>query len=163
MPSTQWLAAIHVQDWAREVTRYDNARRAQPEQRPTRCSPYWWSAESYSQRCCVKNSPWLQKSFPRLQAIVAEAIYDMHMNSIRMAVEWNYKDLKQMWAAIDGKNCSKPAWPLLSSSTELQCFFKSWEAAYNMVVKLGSHSFALHWTFTKSQVIYEFDLGHQLH
>ncbi|PXF47633.1 hypothetical protein BWQ96_02612 [Gracilariopsis chorda] len=41
--------------------------------------------------------PWLQTAFDRENATEDELKYNCSMNTIRTSVEWNYKDLKQIW------------------------------------------------------------------
>lgn len=45
--------------------------------------------------------PWLQKAFPRLSATAEELLYNTAMSAVREAVEWSYKDLKQLWTSQD--------------------------------------------------------------
>jgi nuclease HARBI1 len=47
--------------------------------------------------------PFLQVGFPTVNADPETAIYTAKMNSIRIAVEWTYKDIKQNWTSIDYK------------------------------------------------------------
>lgn len=45
--------------------------------------------------------PWLQVPFERLNATPAQAVYNTRNSAVRVSVEWNYKDLKQMWSRND--------------------------------------------------------------
>lgn len=45
--------------------------------------------------------PWLQISFPRVTTVIADLEYNTAMNGDRTAVEWSYKDLKQLWTSQD--------------------------------------------------------------
>ena len=40
--------------------------------------------------------PWLQVAYPRTGASWDRQKYNTAMSAVRVAVEWNYKDLKQM-------------------------------------------------------------------
>ena len=43
----------------------------------------------------------MQTSFNSVGASEAEAGYNKDMSSVRVTVEWNYKDLKQLWCRND--------------------------------------------------------------
>eukprot|EP00171_Calliarthron_tuberculosum_P001560 IDg1560t1 len=45
--------------------------------------------------------PWMQTAFPRSSASAEQVAYNTSMNAARIAVEWNYKDVKQMWTSND--------------------------------------------------------------
>ena len=45
--------------------------------------------------------PWMQIAFPRAGATAEEEAYNTRMSAVRVAVEWNYKDLKQLWSLSD--------------------------------------------------------------
>lgn len=45
--------------------------------------------------------PWLQTAFPRLNASVQDMLYNKAMSMVRVAVEWTYKDVKQIWTSQD--------------------------------------------------------------
>lgn len=45
--------------------------------------------------------PWFQVSYSRLTATPAQNKFNTEMSSMREAVEWSYKDLKQMWTRND--------------------------------------------------------------
>ena len=45
--------------------------------------------------------PWLQTAFPTLTATVAQQAYNKSMSAVREAVEWSYRDIKQMWSSQD--------------------------------------------------------------
>ena len=45
--------------------------------------------------------PWMQIAFPGTSATAEEEAYNSRMSAVRVAVEWNYKDLKQMWSLND--------------------------------------------------------------
>ena len=45
--------------------------------------------------------PWLQVAFPRAGASLERQILNTRMSGVRIAVEWNYKDLKQLWSLND--------------------------------------------------------------
>ena len=45
--------------------------------------------------------PWLQTAFDRATATMEQAIYNTGMNRPRTSVEWNFKDLKQIWTRND--------------------------------------------------------------
>lgn len=47
--------------------------------------------------------PWLQNAFLSLGASAAQVLYNINMNSVREALEWNEKDLKQLWTSQDFK------------------------------------------------------------
>lgn len=47
--------------------------------------------------------PWLQVAFDRANATAAQAALNTAMSAVREAVEWSYKDLKQMWSSQDSK------------------------------------------------------------
>ena len=46
---------------------------------------------------------WLQTAFPRADATMHQLIYNKDMSAVREAVEWTYKDLKQIWTSQDFK------------------------------------------------------------
>jgi len=46
---------------------------------------------------------WLQTAFPRLTVTPVQAVYNKRMSAVREAVEWSYKDIKQMWSSQDFK------------------------------------------------------------
>lgn len=45
--------------------------------------------------------PWLQTAFPRVGATEEQLEYDTGTSAVRVSVEWNYKDVKQMWTIND--------------------------------------------------------------
>ena len=45
--------------------------------------------------------PWLQVSYPRTGATLDRQTFNTNMSAVRVAVEWNCKDLKQMWSFND--------------------------------------------------------------
>lgn len=45
--------------------------------------------------------PWLQTAFPRVLATPQQVVYNTAMSAVREAVEWTYKDVKQMWTSQD--------------------------------------------------------------
>ena len=45
--------------------------------------------------------PWLQVAYPRVGACVERQTFNTCMSAVRVAVEWNYKDLKQLWSFND--------------------------------------------------------------
>ena len=47
--------------------------------------------------------PWLQTAFPRLGASAEQLWYNKGMSSVREAVEWTHKDIKQLWTTQDFK------------------------------------------------------------
>lgn len=47
--------------------------------------------------------PWLQTAFPRVGSTSAQEAYNTAMSMMREAVEWTYKDLKQIWTSQDFK------------------------------------------------------------
>jgi hypothetical protein len=47
--------------------------------------------------------PWLQVGFSRHAATTEQLRYNAEMSAARVAVEWNYKDLKAMWSTQDFK------------------------------------------------------------
>lgn len=47
--------------------------------------------------------PWLQTAFPRTNASADEIMYNKAMSAVREAVEWTYKDIKQLWTSQDFK------------------------------------------------------------
>eukprot|EP00171_Calliarthron_tuberculosum_P007558 IDg7558t1 len=47
--------------------------------------------------------PWLQTAFPRVGSTSAQEAYNTAMSMVREAVEWTYKDLKQIWTSQDFK------------------------------------------------------------
>lgn len=51
--------------------------------------------------------PWLQTAFPIVTAEIAELEYNTAMNGDGTAVEWSYKDLKQVWTSQDFKRSLK--------------------------------------------------------
>lgn len=51
--------------------------------------------------------PWLQTAHPRLNATAAELMYNKLMSAVRTAVEWTYKDVKQLWCSQDFKRSLK--------------------------------------------------------
>lgn len=51
--------------------------------------------------------PWLQVGFSRTFATPAQLIHNAAMSAAREAVEWSYKDLKQMWSSQDYKRMLK--------------------------------------------------------
>ena len=44
---------------------------------------------------------YLQVAFPRASSTPTQRVYGAHMSAVREAVEWTYKDLKQMWSSQD--------------------------------------------------------------
>ena len=52
---------------------------------------------AYSQR------PPLQIAFPRNNATTVQRIYNTRISALREAVEWSYKDIKQIWSSQDYK------------------------------------------------------------
>lgn len=51
--------------------------------------------------------PWLQTAYPRINATAAELVYNREMSAVREAVEWTYKDVKQLWTSQDFKRSLK--------------------------------------------------------
>lgn len=51
--------------------------------------------------------PWLQVGYDRAFADDAQLLFNRTMSSAREAVEWSYKDLKQMWTSQDFKRMLK--------------------------------------------------------
>lgn len=45
--------------------------------------------------------PWLQTAFPSLNASAQDILYNKAMSMVRVAVEWTYKDFKQLWISQD--------------------------------------------------------------
>lgn len=45
--------------------------------------------------------PWMQTAFPRSSCSQIQTTYNTSMNAARIAVEWGYKDVKQMWTSQD--------------------------------------------------------------
>ena len=45
--------------------------------------------------------PWLQVGFDSVNATAEQQIFNTEMSRVREAVEWSYKDLKQMWTRND--------------------------------------------------------------
>ena len=50
---------------------------------------------------------YLQVAFPRASATPTHRVYGALMSAVREAVEWTYKDLKQMWSSQDFKRQRK--------------------------------------------------------
>ena len=46
---------------------------------------------------------YLQVEFPRASATPTQKVYGALMSAVREAVEWTYKDLKQVWSSKDFK------------------------------------------------------------
>lgn len=44
---------------------------------------------------------WMQTAFDRATGTYAQAIYNTSMSRVWVAVEWNYKDMKEMWKRND--------------------------------------------------------------
>ena len=44
---------------------------------------------------------WTKSAFPSIGATEAHELYNTLMSAIRVSVEWNYKDLKQLWSFTD--------------------------------------------------------------
>ena len=51
--------------------------------------------------------PWLQVVFPRAGASFERQIFNTRMSGVRIAVKWNYKDLKQLWMLNDSPRALK--------------------------------------------------------
>jgi hypothetical protein len=47
--------------------------------------------------------PFLQVVFPTVNADPETAIYNAKISSVRIALEWTYKDIKQNWTSVDYK------------------------------------------------------------
>ena len=45
--------------------------------------------------------PWLQTAFPSLGASAEQLWHNKGMSSVREAVNWTYKDIKQLWTTQD--------------------------------------------------------------
>lgn len=54
-------------------------------------------------------SPWMQAAFDRRSATPEQMFLNTAMSSVRVAVEWNYKELKQMWSANDYARNLRPS------------------------------------------------------
>ena len=70
---------------------------------------------------------WLQTAFPRLTADAAQTIYNAKKSAVREAVEWSYKDIKQMWSSQDFKRMlkvGKAPIGLFYTAAALLCNFK---------------------------------------
>ena len=66
-------------------------------------------------------------AFPRLTADTAQTIYNAKMSAVREAVEWSYKDVKQMWSSQDFKRMlkvGKARIGLFCTAAALLCNFK---------------------------------------
>ena len=47
--------------------------------------------------------PWLQVAFSRFNVTPQQTLYNQRMSAVREAVEWSYKDIKQLWSSQDYK------------------------------------------------------------
>ena len=56
----------------------------------------------YADAACILRV-YLQVAFPRASSTPTQRVYGALMSAVREAVEWTYKDLKQMWSSQDFK------------------------------------------------------------
>ena len=76
-------------------------------------------------------STWMKVAYPRATATPKQHNYNVAMNSARVAVEWSYKDIKQMWATNDYKRMLKVR------QAPISMMFKASALLWNFKICLG--------------------------